>query len=154
MAEPSPRKVIALNRRARHDFAIEEVVEAGIILLGSEVKSMRLGRADISHAFADEREGDIYLLNAHVDEYKGANQFNHEPKRPRKLLLKKRQISKLMGAVQRKGVTLIPLALYFNARGLVKVELGIAKGKNLYDKRASLKEKEWSRQKSRVLKGE
>lgn len=148
------KKIIAQNRRARHDFFISEVIEAGIALLGSEVKSMRQGKANLNDAFAENREGDMYLINLHIEEYKGANRFNHEPRRPRRLLLHAREINKLSGAVQRRGYTLIPLSLYFNRRGIAKVELGLGKGKKLHDKRASEKEKDWNREKGRILKGE
>ena len=154
MAAIREKKIIAQNRRARHDFFISEVIEAGIVLLGSEVKSMRQGKANLNDAFAENREGVMYLINLHIEEYKGANQFNHEPRRPRQLLLHAREINKLSGAVQRKGYTLIPLSLYFNKRGIAKVELGLGKGKKLHDKRASEKEKDWNREKGRILKGE
>lgn len=145
-------KVIAQNRKARFEYEILESLEAGIVLVGSEVKSLRLGKTNITEAFADEREGAIYLINLNIEEYKGANRFNHEPKRPRKLLLHKREQNKLLGAIQRKGVTLIPLVMYFNHKGIVKVSLGIGKGKKLYDKRATEKERDWQRDKARGLK--
>jgi SsrA-binding protein len=150
--EPTNYKVIAQNRKARFEYEILETVEAGIVLVGSEVKSLRLGKTNITEAFADERNGEVYLINLNIEEYKGANRFNHEPKRPRKLLLHKREQNKLLGAIQRKGVTLIPLQMYFNHKGIAKVTLGIGKGKKLYDKRATEKERDWQRDKARGLK--
>lgn len=150
--DPTNYKMIAQNRKARFEYEILETIEAGIVLLGSEVKSLRLGKTNITEAFADERNGAIYLINLNIEEYKGANRFNHEPKRPRKLLLHKREQDKLLGAIQRKGVTLIPLVMYFNHKGIVKVSLGIGKGKKLYDKRATEKERDWQRDKARELK--
>jgi SsrA-binding protein len=155
MSKPQENyKIIAQNRKARFEYEILETLEAGIVLVGSEVKSLRLGKSNISEAFADERNGEIYLINLNIEEYKGANRFNHEPKRPRKLLLHKREQNKLLGAIQRKGVTLIPLVMYFNHKGIVKVSLGIGKGKKLYDKRATEKERDWQRDKARGLKGQ
>ncbi len=147
----SEKKIISQNRRARHDFSISEQLEAGIVLQGSEVKSLRLGKANLTDAFAEHRGGELCLLNLHIEEYKGANQFNHEPRRPRKLLLHAKEIRKLSGAIQRKGYTLLALSLYFNKRGIAKVELGLGKGKKLHDKRAAEKERDWGRQKSRLL---
>ena len=147
-------KVIAQNRKARFEYEILETLEAGIVLVGSEVKSLRLGKTNITEAFADDRNGAVYLINLNIEEYKSANRFNHEPKRPRKLLLHKREQNKLLGAIQRKGVTLIPLTMYFNHKGIVKVTLGIGKGKKLYDKRATEKERDWQRDKARILKGD
>jgi len=147
------RKLIAQNRRGRFDYFIEETLEAGLVLKGSEVKSLRLGRVNINDAHAASNgEGEMYLYNFHIGEYPGANQFNHEPLRPKKLILHRREINKLTGAIQRKGITLVPLNLYFNPKGIIKMELGIAKGKKLYDKRATEKERDWDREKSRVLK--
>jgi SsrA-binding protein len=145
-------KTIAENRRGTFDYFIEETLEVGIMLQGSEVKSLRQGKVSIVEAHAAEKQGIFYLFNANISEYTGANRFNHEPKRPRQLLLRAREIRKLIGAVQRKGYTLIPLSLYFNARGLVKLKLGIAKGKKTADKRQTLKEKDWQREKARTLK--
>ncbi|UNM05658.1 MAG: SsrA-binding protein SmpB [Holosporaceae bacterium] len=152
--KPTNHKVIAQNRKARFEYEILETLEAGLVLVGSEVKSLRLGKANMIDAFADERDGEIYLVNLRIDEYKGANRFNHEPKRLRKLLLHKREQHKLMGAVQRKGVTLIPLTLYFNHKGIAKITIGICKGKKLHDKRATEKERDWQRDKARILKGD
>lgn len=146
------RKVVAQNRRARHDYAIEETLEAGIALLGTEVKSLRLGRASLSESYAAEEKGEIVLINSHIPEYPPAGRFNHEPRRPRKLLLHRRQIAKLIGAVRREGYTLVPLSLYFDEKGRAKVELGVARGKRKVDKRAAEKERAWARQKARLLR--
>ncbi|MBL28392.1 MAG: SsrA-binding protein [Rhodospirillaceae bacterium] len=143
--------VVARNRKARHEYYIEDTVEAGIQLVGTEVKSLRSGRGSLNEAFAEPRDGDIYLMSAHIPEYGPAGRFNHEPVRPRKLLLHKREIDRLLGAVKKKGSTLIPLSLYFNDRGIAKVELALARGKKLHDKRATEKERDWNRQKQRIL---
>lgn len=145
-------KVVAENRRARFNYAIEDTVEAGIELTGTEVKSIRTGKATIAESYADSRGGEIWLVNANIPEYLQANRFNHTPKRPRKLLLHKRQINKLIGAIEREGMTLIPLKLYFNERGRVKVELALARGKKLHDKRETEKKRDWNREKSRLLR--
>lgn len=150
-ADDGGRKV-AVNRKARHNYFIELTIEAGIMLTGSEVKSLRLGQASIAEAFAAERDGELYLMNAHIPEYKSANRFNHEPLRARKLLLHRRELDKFMGDVRRGGITLVPLSIYFNARGRAKVELALAKGKKAADKRAAIKEREWNREKSRLLR--
>jgi len=145
-------RVAAQNRKARHNYTIEDSLEVGIVLQGSEVKSLREGRATITEAYAAEQGGDLYLINSYIPEYKQAGQFNHESRRPRKLLLHKRQIGRMIGAIQREGMTLVPLKLYFNERGRAKLELGVAKGKRNYDKRESEKRKDWDRQKARVLR--
>ena len=145
-------KAVAENRKARFNYEIGEVVEAGIVLTGSEVKSLRLGKATIAESYADARDGEIWLINANIPEYLQANRFNHEPKRPRKLLLHRKQINKLMGAVDRDGMTLIPLKLYFNERGRAKLLLAVAKGKKLHDKRESEKKRDWGREKGRLLR--
>jgi SsrA-binding protein len=145
-------RVAAQNRKARHNYTIEDSLEVGIVLHGSEVKSLREGRATITEAYAAEQGGDLYLINSYIPEYKQAGQFNHEARRPRKLLLHKRQVGKMIGAIQREGMTLVPLKLYFNERGIAKLELGVAKGKRNYDKRESEKKKDWDRQKARVLR--
>jgi SsrA-binding protein len=142
-------KIITLNRKARFNYEIEEEIEAGIMLLGSEVKSLREGKVNINEAYAHEIEGNIMLLNANIAEYKGANKFNHEPNRPRKLLLHCKQINKLLGKVNIKGYSLIPLKIYFNDRNIIKVSIGVAKGKALYDKRKSIKERDERRAQSR-----
>ena len=145
---------IAENRKARHDYTIEDSLEAGIMLLGSEVKSIRMqGGVSLMESHAGEKQGDIYLFNANIPEYKMSNQFNHEPRRPRKLLMKKKEITKLAAAVKRQGIALIPLKMYFNDRGLVKLLLGIATGKKKADKRESDKQRDWNRQKERLMKG-
>lgn len=143
---------IAQNRKARFEYTIEEEIEAGIVLTGTEVKSLRAGQANINDAYAGEKGGAIWLFNAHIAEYAGGNRQNHEVRRPRKLLLHARQIRKLLGRLKVKGVTLVPMALYFNARGMVKVRLALATGRKQYEKRAVKKEQEWKRQQSRLLK--
>lgn len=146
-------KIIAQNRKARYNYHIEEVMEAGIVLAGTEVKALRLGGSSINESHAAVKEGDIYLLNAHIPEYTRAHaRFQHEVRRPRKLLLHKNQAQKLIGAVQRKGITLVPLSLYFTKRGLVKVELAIASGKKQHDKRETEKKRDWQREKARVMR--
>jgi len=146
------RRVIAQNRKARHNYLIESTLEAGIVLTGTEVKSLRAGRASISECYAAEQGGEIYLINSHIPEYPPAGRFNHAPRRARKLLLHRRQVAQLIGAITREGYTLVPLSLYFNGRGRVKVELGLAKGKKKHDKRAAEKERDWRRQKERLLR--
>ena len=143
---------VAINRKARYEYTIEDEVEAGIVLTGSEVKSLRAGRANIADAYAAAKDNAIWLLNAYIAEYGQANRFNHETKRPRKLLLHKKQISKLIGRLKVKGVTLIPLSLYFNQRGLAKVKIAVGTGKKLYEKRDSIKKRDWERDKSRIMK--
>lgn len=144
--------LVAQNRRARHDYQIEETLEAGLVLTGSEVKSLRAGKASINEAYAGEKDGEFYLMNAHIAEYPGANQFNHDPKRNRKLLLKKRELDKLHGQVRREGYTLVPLRIYFNARGIAKLLLGLAKGKKKADRREDVKARDWQRQKARLMR--
>ncbi len=149
----SVNALIAENKRARFEYEIEETFEAGIQLTGTEVKSLRLGQASIVEAHAGEKNGDIYLFNAHINEYMQAgSHLQHEPRRLRKLLLKKREINKLIGSVQREGYALIPLKLYFNEHGLAKLLLGLGKGKKLHDKRETSKERDWNRQKQRIMK--
>ncbi len=151
-AKPTGQKTVADNRRARFNYEIGEVFEAGIALTGSEVKSLRLGRATIAESYADARDGEIWLVNANIPEYLQAGRFNHAPKRPRKLLLHKRQINKLAGAVEREGMTIVPLKLFFNERGRAKLELAIARGKKLHDKRETEKKRNWDRERSRLLR--
>src|SRR5207244_11219810 len=134
----SGRKIICVNRRARFDYAISETIEAGLVLQGTEVKSLRDGKADLRDAYADIQEGEVFLLHAHIHEYEQGNRFNHDPVRPRKLLLHKREIQRLVGKTQERGLTLIPTRMYFS-RGKAKVELGLAKGKRQYDKREDVK---------------
>ena len=145
-------KLIAENRRARFDYFLEEKVEAGLVLLGTEVKSLRNGRANIAESYAAIEGDEIVLVNAHIPEYGPANRFNHEPRRPRKLLLHRKQIDKLTGAVQREGRTLIPLRLYWDDKGRAKLELALAKGKKAHDKRATEAARDWSREKGRLMR--
>lgn len=147
-----PRKIAAENRKARFEYAIDDTYEAGIALAGSEIKSLRAGKATIGDSYAAEKNGELYLVNAYIPEYLQAHQFNHETKRPRKLLLHKRQINRLIGAVQREGMTIVPLKIFFNDRGRAKVELALAKGKNAADKRETAKKRDWEREKSRLLR--
>ena len=142
----------ALNRRARHDYLIEDKLEAGLVLHGTEVKSLRQGGASIAEAYADEAGGELYLVNANIPEYKASAHFNHQPRRARKLLLHRKQMNRLMGAVKREGVTIVPLALYFNERGRAKVELGLATGKRKSDKRQAERDRDWQRNKARLLR--
>jgi SsrA-binding protein len=145
-------RVVSANRRARFQYEIGETFEAGIALTGSEVKSLRSGKATIAESYADARAGEIFLINANIPVYAQAGRFNHEPKRPRKLLLHRRQINKLIGAVEREGMTLIPLKLYFNERGRAKIEIAMARGKKLHDKRAATRKRDWERQRARLLR--
>ncbi len=145
-------KLVAENRKARFNYEIEEKLEAGIALLGSEVKSLRTGRANIADAYAASEGGELYLINAHIAEYTQAGRANHEPTRRRKLLVHRREMGRLTGAIQREGMTLVPLRLYFNARGIAKVQLGLAKGKKLHDKRETEKKRDWERQKGRLMR--
>lgn len=144
--------LVAVNRRARFDYEIEDTLEAGIQLTGTEVKSLRTGRANIAEAYVSPERGELYLINADIPAYAGGNRFNHAPRRARKLLVHKRELSKLAGAVQREGRTIVPLRLYFNARGIAKLQIGLAKGKKTIDKRETTKKREWDRQKQRILK--
>ena len=148
----SVAKLVAENRRARFDYFIEDTFEAGLQLLGTEVKSLRNGRANIAESYAAVEGREIVLVNANIPEYGPANRFNHEPRRPRKLLLHRRQIDKLIGAVQRDGRTLAPLRLYFNDKGRVKLELALATGKKAHDKRATIAERDWKREQGRLLR--
>lgn len=143
---------VAQNRKARHNYQILEKLEAGIVLTGTEVKSLREGRATIGEAYAGEKDGELYLLNAFIPEYLSANRFNHEPKRARKLLVKRREMGRLIGAVTREGMTIVPLAIYFNKRGIAKVELALAKGRQTHDKRDAIKTRDWQRQKARLMR--
>ena len=145
-------RVVAHNRKARFNYQIDETFEAGIALTGSEVKSLRQGKATIAEAYADSRGGEIWLVNSNIPEYLQAGRFNHAPKRMRKLLLHRRQIHKLMGAVEREGMTLVPLKLYFNAKGRAKIELALGRGKKLHDKRETEKRRSWERERGRLLR--
>lgn len=144
--------LVAVNRRARFDYALEETFEAGIQLVGTEVKSLRAGHANIAEAYVSPEKGEIWLINCDIPPYDHGNQFNHEPRRPRKLLLRKREMNQLFGAVAREGRTVVPLRLYFNERGLAKLQIALAKGKKTIDKRETKKARDWSRQKQRILK--
>ena len=145
-------KLIAENRRARYDYFLEDSFEAGLVLTGTEVKALREGRANIAESYAATEGDEIVLINAYIPEYGPANRFNHEPRRPRKLLLHRKQISKLLGSVQREGRTLIPTKLYFNNKGRVKLELSLAKGKKLHDKRETTANRDWARDKARLMR--
>jgi SsrA-binding protein len=145
-------KIIADNRKARYAYAIDETLEAGIMLVGSEVKSLRSGKTTIGEAYAHAKDGELWLVNSYIPEYTQASRFNHEPKRTRKLLVHKREAARLAAAIQREGMTLIPLKLYFNAKGRAKIELGVAKGKKLHDKRETEKQRDWQRDKARLMR--
>jgi len=145
-------KTIAENRKARFSYAIDETLEAGIALVGSEVKSLRGGKSTISESYAHAKDGELWLVNAYIPEYTQASRFNHEPKRSRKLLVHKHQAAKLANAIQREGMTLVPLKMYFNEKGRAKVLLGVAKGKKLHDKRETEKNRDWQRDKARLLR--
>jgi SsrA-binding protein len=152
-AKPEKKqKVVADNRRARFNYEIGEVFEAGIALTGTEVKSLRAGKATIAESYADSRDGELWLINSNIPEYLQASRFNHAPKRPRKLLLHKRQVNKLAGAVEREGMTIVPLKIYFNDKGRAKVEIALGRGKKLHDKRETLKKRSWDRERSRLLR--
>ncbi len=154
MSEPKQqtRKLIAENRRARFDYFLEDSIEAGMVLTGSEVKSLRLGRANIAESYATVEGNEMVLINAYIPEYPGANRFNHEPRRSRKLLLHRKQINKLMAAVQREGRTIVPVKMFFDEKGRAKLELCLAKGKKLHDKRASEADKDWKRDQARLMR--
>ncbi|MFO0995207.1 MAG: SsrA-binding protein SmpB [Alphaproteobacteria bacterium] len=147
-----PQRIAAQNRKARHEYFIEDRLEAGIVLAGSEVKALREGRGNIAESYAGPSKGELFLFNAYIPEYSAAARFNHEPRRPRKLLLHKREAARLMGAVKKKGVTLVPLTIYFNKRGRAKVELALATGKQKHDKREATKTRDWQRQRERLLR--
>jgi len=154
MADKAQRafKVVADNRKARFHYAIGDTFEAGIALKGTEVKSLRVGKATIAESYAAESHGELWLYNAYIPEYLQANQFNHVTRRPRKLLLHRREIAKLKGAVEREGMTLVPLKLYFNPKGRAKIELALARGKKLHDKRETEKARTWQRERARLLR--
>jgi SsrA-binding protein len=151
LARPTDRYA-AVNRRARHDYLIEDTLEAGIVLSGSEVKVLRQGQMSIAEAYAAIDDGELWLINAHIPEYKAATRFNHEPRRPRKLLVHRKELNKLIGAVRREGATLVPLSIYFNERGVAKCEVGLAKGKRKSDKREAEKARDWQRDKARLMR--
>jgi SsrA-binding protein len=146
------KKTVAENRRARFDYYIEDTFEAGIMLTGTEVKSLRFGEGSIAESYAEIKGGEAWLVNSNVPEFSHGNRFNHEPKRPRKLLLRERELARLHGAVERKGMTLVPLSIYFNSRGRAKVELALARGKNAADKRQTVKDRDWKREQGRIMR--
>jgi SsrA-binding protein len=146
------QKLIAENRRARFDYFLEQTFEAGLMLSGTEVKALREGKANIAESYASPENGEIMLVNAYIPEYRAGNRFNHEPRRPRKLLLHRREIDRLMGAIQREGRTLIPTRLYWNEKGMAKLELALAKGKKVHDKRETVAERDWKREQGRLLR--
>ena len=157
MSKPLPQpfdkhKVVAENRRARFDYFVEDRLEAGIALTGTEVKSLRVGEGSIAESYAAVEGDEIWLINASIPEYSHGNRLNHSPRRPRKLLLKAREIAKLQGAVTRQGLTLVPISMYFTSRGRAKVELAIARGKKMHDKRETQKERDWKREQGRLLR--
>ena len=145
-------KVVADNRRARYHFEIGETFEAGLMLQGTEVKSLRGGKATIAESYASAERGELFLINATIPEYLQANRFNHEPRRPRKLLMRAKEIAKLKNGVEREGMTIVPLKIYFNDRGMAKIEVALAKGKKLHDKRETEKVRDWNREKSRLMR--
>jgi SsrA-binding protein len=152
-AKPERRlKVVADNRRARFNYEIGDTFEAGIALTGSEVKSLRAGKVTIAESYADARGGELWLINSNIPEYLQASRFNHAPKRARKLLLQKREINRLVGAVEREGMTIVPLKLYFNEKGRAKIEIALARGKKLHDKRETLKKRSWERERGRLMR--
>lgn len=153
MAETGGRKIICVNKRARFDYAIDDVYEAGLVLQGTEVKSLREGRVNLQEAYADVRNGEVYLINAHIDQYEQGNRFNHETDRPRKLLLHKQEIRRLIGKTKERGLSLIPTRMYFT-QGKAKIEIGVGKGKKNYDKRQDLKRRSAQRDIERAMRGE
>ncbi|HET6940795.1 MAG TPA: SsrA-binding protein SmpB [Sphingomicrobium sp.] len=157
MSKPLPapfdkKKVVAENRRARFDYFVDERLEAGIALTGTEVKSLRHGEGSIAESYATVDGEEVWLINSHIPEYSHGNRLNHQPRRARKLLLKGREISKLQGAVARQGLTLVPLSIYFNSQGRAKVEIALARGKKVHDKRDTVKERDWKREQQRLLR--
>jgi SsrA-binding protein len=157
MAKPRPvefdkKKIVAENRRARYDYFLEEHFEAGIILTGTEVKSLRFGSGAIAESYAEVKDEEAWLINANIPEWSHGNRYNHTPTRPRKLLLKRREINKLYAAVMRKGMTVVPLSIYFNSKGKAKLELALAKGKKAPDKRQTEKDRDWKRQQGRLMR--
>jgi SsrA-binding protein len=145
-------KLIAEHRRARFDYLIEETMEAGIMLTGTEVKALREGRANIAESYASAERGELYLINSYIPVYAPAAQFNHEPRRPRKLLVKRKELNKLKGAVERDGRTIVPLKMYFNDNGRAKLEIALARGKKAHDKREASKDRDWKRDQARLMK--
>lgn len=152
---PSPfdkHKIVAENRRARFDYFVEDRFETGIVLVGTEVKALRQGQGSIAESYAAVEDEEVWLINSHIPEYSHGNRMNHEPRRRRKLLLKGREIAKLHGAVTRQGLTLVPLSIYFTSRGRAKVELALARGKKVHDKRETIKERDWKREQARLMR--
>lgn len=153
MAKPERKlKVVAVNRKARRNYLIEDTIEAGLILQGSEVKSLREGQANIAESYASTEGDELFLINAYIPEYQQASRDNHEPRQMRKLLLHRREMDRLSAAVDREGMTLIPLRLYFNERGIAKLELALGRGKKLHDKRETERKRDWDRQKARLMR--
>ena len=153
LAQPfDKQKVVAENRRARFDYFVEDRFEAGIALVGTEVKALRQGEGSIAESYATADGEEVWLINSHIPEYSHGNRMNHEPRRARKLLLKGREIAKLQGAITRQGLTLVPLSIYFNSNGRAKVELALARGKKVHDKRETIKERDWKRDQARLLR--
>ena len=157
MAKPRPeefdkQRVVAENRRARYDYFLDDKFEAGIMLTGTEVKSLRAGSGTIAESYAEVKDDEVWLINANIQEWSHGNRYNHTPTRPRKLLLSRRQINKLHGAVMRKGMTIVPLSIYFNSKGRAKLELALAKGKKAPDKRQTEKDRDWKRQQGRLMR--
>ena len=150
-ADPE-KKIVAENRKARYNYAIEDKFEAGLMLTGTEVKSLRNGKANIAESYVSFEDDELWLINCHVPEYLQANRFNHEPRRRRKLLMSKREIIRLSQAIARDGMTVVPLKLYFNNRGIAKLEIALAKGKKNHDKRETEKKRDWNREKSRLMR--
>jgi SsrA-binding protein len=146
------QKTVAENRRARYDYFVEDRFETGIALTGTEVKALRQGEGSIAESYAAVEGDEVWLINSHIPEYSHGNRLNHEPRRPRKLLLKRREIAKLHGAVTRQGLTIVPLSIYFNGTGRAKVELALARGKKVHDKRETVKERDWKREQQRLLR--
>ena len=151
--QQSAKKIAARNRKARHNYFIENTLEAGLVLLGTEVKSLRSGRSSIEESYAVTQDGELYLINTYIPEYQDGEQNAHQPRRQRKLLVHKKELKRLAAAINRYGMTIVPLSIYFNPRGIAKVELGVAKGKRKYEKRASIKKREWERDQNRLLRG-
>jgi SsrA-binding protein len=152
MATETRKKIVADNRKARHSYEIASIIEAGLVLVGSEVKSLREGKANIGESYASFENGELWLINSYLPEFLQANRFNHVPRRPRKLLLHRREMAKLDSAVSRDGMTLVPMKIYFNEKGRAKVELALARGRKLHDKRQADKKRDWDREKGRLLR--
>ncbi|MEO0393207.1 MAG: SsrA-binding protein SmpB [Pseudomonadota bacterium] len=152
-SSPTKRRVVAQNRRARFDYFIDETIEAGLVLTGTEVKSLRSGRGSINECYASVEQGELYLINSYIPEYTHAHKkLNHEPTRPRKLLVSRKQLNNLIGLTRQRGVTLVPISIYFNPRGFAKMEVGVARGKKQHDKRETTKQRDWDREKARLMR--